>query len=478
MNVVSVPRNFLRALRRGTAAVRSYADDNHEKQRRFVTDQSKRLAAQGGRRGGKSHGLARRLLRAGEKHPGETSVYVTLTLGKARQILWDDCLARMNVTQGLGLRIAQQQMLFIHQPNGSRIWLVGVDDKAQVEKIRGGKYSEVVIDEAMAMPEYLRTLVLDAVEPALMDMRGACVLAGSPSALMAGYFFEVTTGANPEIKQWPTHQFNVLDNPYILHGKEWLAEKLANDFGGNPEHPTFLREYMGQWVEDIGALVYPFTWETNSWTPDSDGPYGLPPGDYTFGLAIDLGYGENSTAFVLGAKRTDTGKAYILKAYTESRWTALKVAAHVKGLREKHFVLTGKGMRVVVDEGGLGKGWSDQMNELGIGCEAAAKSEKRAYQDYAQGLIESGIVKVHFAQCRPLIDEARKLQFDAETGKEDERYLNHACDAFLYLARALFPRYAPEREPHRHGSEAWAAAEVKKERQQRIDEREKRLRRY
>jgi hypothetical protein len=475
--MTALDSRFVRALRRGTAAARSYADEKHEKQSRFVNDKSKRLAAQGGRRGGKSHGLARRLLMAGERHPGETSVYVTLTMGKARQILWDDCLARMNLEQRMGLRISQQQMLFIHQPNGSRIWLVGVDDKAQVEKIRGGKYSEVVIDEAMAMPEYLKTLVLDAVEPALMDMQGACVVAGSPCATMAGYFYAVTTGADPEIKQWSTHCFNVLDNPYIPHGAQWLEDKLANDFGGNPEHPTFVREYLGQWVEDIGALVYPFTWERNSFTPDGEGPYGLPLGEYSYGLAIDLGYGENSTAFVFGAKRTDTGKAYILKAYTESRWTALKVAAHVKSLREKHLAVTGKGMRVLVDEGGLGKGWSDQMNELGIGCEAAEKSQKRAFQDYAQGLIESGQVQLHYGQCRPLVDEARKLQFDAETGKEDERYLNHACDAFLYLVRALFPRYAPEKVPPRPGSVEALELEMRRERQKMIDEREKRLRR-
>jgi phage terminase large subunit len=459
-------------------AARSYADDTHAKQRALVVDQRRRIAVLGGRRGGKSHALARRLLRAGERHPGETSVYVTLTRGKARQILWDDCLARLNQRQSLGLRIVHtDSLLYIMQPNGSRIWLVGVDDKAQVEKIRGGKFSEVVIDEAMAMPEYLRELVLDSAEPTLMDLRGATVLAGTPCAQMAGYFYEVTTGANPETAQWHTHQFTILDNPYLPHGAEELEQKLRDDYGNNPDHPTYRREWKGEWVEDIGALVYPFTWERNSWAPDGEGPYGLPEGEYSYGLAIDLGYGENSTAFVFGAKRNDTGRAYILKAYTESRWTALKVAAHVKSLREKHLAATGKGMRVLVDEGGLGKGWSDQMNELGIGCEAAEKSQKRAFQDYAQGLIEGGLVQVHYGQCRPLIDEARKLQFDAETGKEDERYLNHACDAFLYLVRALFPRYNPEKVPPRPGSPEALELEMKRERQKMIDEREKRLRR-
>ena len=476
IDLAALDRSIRRGLR--TPAARSYADDTHAKQRALVLDGRRRIAVLGGRRGGKSHGLARRLLRAGEKHPRETSVYVTLTRGKARQILWDDCLARLNQTQGLGLRIVHtDSLLYIMQPNGSRIWLVGVDDKAQVEKIRGGKYSEVVIDEAMAMPDYLRELVLDSTEPALADMRGTCVLAGTPSAQMLGYFYEVTTGANPEVMQWPTHSFTILDNPYLPHGAEDLAEKLSRDYGGNPDHPTYRREWLGEWVEDIGALVYPFSWEANSWIPEGEGPYALPAGEYSFGLGIDLGYGENSTAFVLGAKRVDAGQVYILKAYTKSRMTALEVAAHVAGLRDQHKELTGQSLRVIVDEGGLGKGYSDQMSQLGIGCEAAVKAEKRAYQDYVQGLIQSHAVKVHFAKARPLIDEARKLQFDAETGKEDERYLNHACDAFLYLTRAFFPRYKPELNAPKPGSPEALTLEMKKERQARIDERERRLRR-
>jgi hypothetical protein len=470
----------MRELRRraGASAAHSH-EDAHPKQRAFIMDERRRVACLGGRRGGKSHALARRLLRAGQKHPGSTSVYITLTRGKARQILWDDCLAELNGRQGLGLRIVHQDsLLYIYQPNGSRIWLVGVDDKAQVEKIRGGKYAEVVIDEAMAMPDYLRELVLDSTEPALMDLQGACVLAGTPCAQMAGYFFEVTTGANPQTVQWPTHHMTMRDNPYLAHAEEYLASKLAQDYGNNPENPSFRREYLGEWVEDIGALVYPFTWERNSWTPSGEGPYGLPPGEYSYGLAIDLGYGENSTAFVFGAKRKDAGQVYILRAYTESRWRPTQIAAHVKNLKEKLLAVTGgSSLRVIIDEGGLGKGYSDQMNELGVGSEAAEKSNKRAYQDYVQGLIESSSVKVHFGECRPLIDEARKLQFDAETGKEDERYLNHACDAFLYLTRSFFPLYRPEKMPPVPGSAEAIALEMKKERQSKIDEREKRLRR-
>jgi len=90
------------------------------------------------------------------------------------------------------------------------------------------------------------------------------------------------------------------------------------------------------------------------------------------------------------------------------------------------------------------------------------------------GLIQDGRIKVDYSECKPLIDEARKLQFDAETGKEDERYRNHACDGFLYLTRAFFPRQKVKAQEPEPGSKEAIDAMVKAERQKQIDDREKR----
>jgi len=142
----------------------------------------------------------------------------------------------------------------------------------------------------------------------------------------------------------------------------------------------------------------------------------------------------------------------------------------------------------VVDEGALGKGYAEQMRVLGVSCEPAEKTEKRAYQEYVGGLIRSSSppyqsasgweggfgVLVNYSGCEELIEEARKLQFDEETGKEDERYLRHCCDATLYIIRKLMPRYDPELNPPKPGSKEWHEAERKKLRDEHIKRREKR----
>jgi hypothetical protein len=503
----------------------AYVTDTHPKQRSFIMDRRPRIAVLGGRRGGKSHALARRLLAAGERHPGSISVYVTLTRGKARQILWDLCLAQLNTKHRLGLRIGELAgLLYIFQPNGSRIWLVGVDDRGEVEKLRGPKYSEVVIDEAMAMPDYLAGLVQDAAEPGLVDMQGSCVLAGTPAALMAGYFWAATTGGDPEIEQWPTHHFTIRDNPFIEWGEQYrdvehyLGDKLKRDYGGDVEHPTYRREWLGHWVEDIGALVYPFSYKGNSWTPVGDENFGLPPGEYTFGMGVDIGFTERSTAFTLGAQRKKTGQIYLLRSWVDSRLIPTALAAKCQAVRDEVARATktlerpkGLPLRIVVDEGALGKGFAEQMRAMGVGCEAAVKSEKRAYQEYVGGLIRSssppyqrmepcarcsgadkgcpvcsgcgevntGIweggfgVLVDFSACGELIAEARKLQFDEETGKESERYRKHACDSALYLIRSMMPGYVPEVLPPPPGTPEAIRLEMKALKEREIKKREK-----
>jgi hypothetical protein len=131
------------------------------------------------------------------------------------------------------------------------------------------------------------------------------------------------------------------------------------------------------------------------------------------------------------------------------------------------------------------------MRVMGVACEPAQKTEKRAYQEYVRGLVITGHapekgddglylggsgILVDFSKCRELIEECRKLQFDEETGQEDERYVRHCADAMLYIVRAMQPKYDPqENEPAPGSPEAQRRAQVKL-REQKIRERERRQR--
>lgn len=385
---------------------------------------------------------------------------MTVTRAKAREVLWDNGLARMKERYKLPIEITHEEnQLIVKHRNGSKIWLLGVPDQGEIDKVRGGFYFRAAVDEAQAFPDWLETLIESALEPALLDLNGELALTGTPGPENVGYFFEVTTGVRPG---WDVHSWTVLDNHYLMpQAEEWLNER--REYLGE-DNPTFQREYMGLWVYDPDSLVYPFTRERNGWIPQSDEtPYGLPKGNHEFGLGIDLGWSEQSTAFTLAAKPYGSGHLYLLRSWARTRLTPQAIGAVVQQVEQEVRSVAHKPIRTVVDEGALGAGWVAQLLEWGILCEGAKKTEKRAHQDWMKGLILAGALKVHYSQCVPLIDECRKLPFDPETGQENDRYRRHNADSALYITRAMLPRYDPKENMPEPGTDEFIRMQLRQE---------------
>lgn len=466
---LSIPSRWLDSLHMAAGKPRYLeAIERNAKQAAFVRDPARRKTALCGRRGGKTTGIAGWLYGGCLERPGTRQVYVGLSRGLARQILWDGILCKMVKDYGLPLReTTRDGHLILAHSNGSSIWIAGCDDKREVDKFRGQAFYRVCIDEAQGFPEeVLQPLVEDAIEPALADHDGQLALTGTPSPIDVGYFHAATTGIIPGWSH--EHHWDIRENPLFAGRADEVLSDIRARNGWDELNPTYQREWLGQWVHDSGALVYPIG-QDNSWHPENaEHPYGLPPGEYTYGLGIDLGFSERSTAFVLVAYRRGTGEIYVLKAYSRSRLIPTALAVHVQDVRNRVSRETGCGLRVIVDEGGLGGGFTGQMQMMGVACEAAEKKDKRSYQEYVAGIIRSKGLKCNFSECQELLAETRKLQFDPETGKEDERYTRHCSDAMLYIVRGLFPRYNPEENEPEFGSPEWHRREAKKIRDEHI----------
>jgi len=319
----------------------------------------------------------------------------------------------------------------------------------------------VAVDEAQAFAGYLQELVEDVLEPTLLDTNGQLALTGTPGPVCAGYFWAVTTGQDPKVAAWPTHRWTVLDNGSIPHAGKWLAERRQSH-KWDESHPTYRREWLGEWVNDAGALVYPMSRALNSY----DGL--LPSGDYTYALGVDLGF-DGATAFVVVACRRGQGEIYVVEAEKKSGLIPAAIGARIEQYRNRY-----KFSRIVVDEGGLGKGYAEQMRNDGIPVEAAEKTKKRAAQEFTRGSILSGSTKVDWSRARPLVDECMVLSWDETGEQEDDRFENHCADAFLYASRSLWALYRPEQEPPKEGSPEWERAERLRLRQVEIQKREQR----
>lgn len=416
----------------------AYIADLHEKQKKFVLDKSPKKTALCSRRAGKSFGDAVWLLEGARLLPHERSVYVALSRAAARRIMWTT-LEKIERKYRLGLRFREiDNQLMVEHPNGHRIWLAGCKDSAELDKFRGDYYKRVVIDEAASFGVYLRELVEDVFEPALLDLQGEMAMTGTPGPIPAGPFYWATTGDSGESgwRKWSTHEWTILDNHYLPHAPAWLEQKRI-DNNWDETHPTYKREWLGLWVKDPGAMVYPYGPQNlYSQLPDADSPA------WRWTIGIDVGY-EESSAFVVGGYRLGIPGIYIPEVFKKDKLIPSKVAAITEGLMQKYGT-----RRVVIDSGGLGKGYQEEMlQRYNIVAESAKKNRKRAYIEVVRGELLSGSIKVHPRGGSDLLDEWGRLVWDERREEPDDRFEDHAADAALYLIRDIHTGNRPELEP-------------------------------
>lgn len=448
---IELPRKLLEAL--------------HPEQRAVIADRSSRKALICGRRAGKSYVGGVWLLEGAWSDPGGMSLYVARSKGDARRIMqpvFDDIERRFK----LGLKWFEQDgQLFMRCPNGHVIWFAGCKDRSEVGKFRGPKYRRALIDEAQEYV-FLTELLADAVEPALLDKQGELMLSGTPGPVPAGLFYVATTGDGGE--RWPTWHWTIWQNPFIKNADAWVAA-YCKQYNLTPEHPTYKREWLGLWVRDEGVLVAPYDAARNGFRVID-----MPDGEYRWEVVVDLGAGElPTTAFVVMAQRVRFPETFIVFAEKKADMIPSSVAARAELLSRQFPRVLPDAERVwghmragiTVDEGGLGKGYADEMRKTyGLGVKAAEKQKKRAFLELFAGDLKSGAMKVDPYNCRDLVDEMNVVQWLPDRSDIDPRFEDHAIMGACYGARVLRPLYKPEENPPTPGSPEWQRAEFAKER--------------
>ncbi len=427
----------------GELEPRDPLDDLFPQQRAFVLSGAKRRAAVCSRRAGKTTADSRLLLKAAKDHPGSISCFFGVTQKVARRLMWPELL-RVNREYDLGLRFDASNQE-IHCPNGSQLWLCGAKDEAEIEKARGQKYPLVILDEVGSYrASILKALVDEVITPALMDLDGALVLTGTPTAMLSGLFYDVT---RPELDLrspgWEVHRWTVADNPHMPHAREWIeAEKERR--GWTEQTPGFLREFRGLWVRSDDLLVYAYDPEDNDFSPDS-----LQTNeDWHYVLGLDVGW-HDRTAFVLACYSRTSPVWYVLESRAEQHLIPSAVAEIVGEYRARHRI-----ERVVMDTGGLGKAIAEEFKRrFHLPIEPADKREKSAFIELMNGDMRRGLIKAE--QGSPLAQEWAVLQYDAKR-KEDPGQRNDLADAALYAYRASRPYLSREpAKPVDPNSESW-----------------------
>jgi hypothetical protein len=402
-------------------------DERFPEQAQFVEDPSQSIVALCTRRAGKSHGLARRLYRAALKHPGSQPLYIALTRRSARNIMWP---AMLEINRKLGLQAEPtESSLSIKLPNGSEISLVGADMKNFMERLRGPSYPEVCIDEAGSFRTHLQALIEDVLEPATLDYNGSIVMVGTPGVLPRGMFFEATQ----EKSYWSKHAWTLYQNPYLKEPKAFV-DKLKRQRGWTDQNPTFQREYLGQWVQDLDALVYKFKRDKNEYRalPEYQEYYRI--------LVIDYGY-DDQTAFGVTTFSPTLKRVYQEHAEGHKEMVPSEIAERIQALKEQY-----QPIKIVADTGALGKMITQEMiRRYGLPIQPAEKKEKLTYIHLLNGDFIDGNLLIH-ERLSALKDQLETLEKD-ENGMEDPSLPNDLCDVLLYGYREAKHYLGIEKRP-------------------------------
>lgn len=462
---------------------------------RLDADTSRRVSVRAARRTGKSTGSLLVIVKRCLKQAGSMWVIVGLTRASVKRNYWAD-FQSLNDRYGLEIKF-QHQELTATFPTGSKIYFVGADNASEAEKLRGGKYDGVLIDECKSYATAMfEELIQDIIEPALLDRQGQLIIIGTPGDQLAGPFYLATAeepvkfydddgllthtsnkpfGSVSEVPAtWSLHAWTLRDNVTKFASKKKRGEyytlwdealKLKAEKRWRDDHPTWKREYLGLWVANNLKYVYRLKPHQHCYRPSHDTYLGLPEKlngskvEWKTVCGIDFG-SKDGTAFVIWAY-SDTHPD-LWEVYSERRQSTPDrpinvqyIANWYKELAEQY----GPFLIAVADPAGLGEMMISSLVEAGAPMEAAEKQDKNSIIEMFNNDLDAGII--HVRQGSPLIPEMLANLWLAKTigtdrKKEDPETPNDTCDAALYSFRWCLHRQArvkPEEE--RPFSPAW-----------------------
>jgi len=440
MNEEEIRRILIRCIassQKSEAGPKDVYERLFNKQLGFAQDKAKHKAALCTRRAGKSELAATRLFKKAKDFAGSTVPYIALTRDSARRILWP-VLNEINEKFELGFLPVESKLMLSHPQTGSTIQLFGADMKNFIRRLRGGKYPLAVIDEAQAFGAHLEELIDDILIPATVDYDGEIDLYGTPGPIPKGYFFDATTGKNG----FKAFSWSILDNPHIPNALKFI-EELKKRKSWSDQNPTFLREWRGEWVFDLDALVYKYKEGRNDFTE-------LPKAsDWNRILSVDYGFNDK-TAFAVISYNYKSPEIFLEHAEAHAELIPSQIAGSLMQLVERF-----KPSKIIADTGGLGKSITEEMiRRYGIPIKAAEKRDKLTWISLLNGDLIDGNLKIHVSLKE--VREQMQTLTKADDGSEDPTLPNDMVDALLYSYKeAKAYAFEPEIEKPKSNEEKW-----------------------
>lgn len=405
-------------------------DPDFPEQTAFIRDPARLKALFCTRRAAKSYTSGLYLIKEALENPGVNCLFIGLTRDSAKGIIWKDILKPIDRLNELGGSFNETALTYT-LPNGSVIWVTGIDaDSDEMQKLLGRKYRLVIVDEASMYSVDLRMLVYGILKPAMADQQGTICMAGTASNIASGLFYDITTGVEPG---WKLFQWTAHDNPHVARQWQDELDEIKSTRPLFMETSLFKQWYLNQWVVDEDAKVYRFS-KARNLVPHL--PRDL--SDWHYVLGVDLAHSPDSTAFVVGAYHDCAPTLYLSYCYKATKMDITDVALKIKELEGRYR------FDVKVVDGANKQAVAELNNRHGTNLVPADKTGKVDFitlmnDDFIQGKIlclpGTEELQAEYEKLIWLTDANGKVR---EPKKENPVIHQDLADSALYLWRYCY----------------------------------------
>ena len=138
---------------------------------RLLASPARNIMLRGGSRSGKTFLLCRAIVQRAINAPNSRHAIFRFRFNHAKTSIWADTLPKVIKLCFPTLRVRWDKTdFYVELPNGSQIWIAGLDDKERVEKILGQEYVTLYFNESSQIP-------WGSIETAMSRLAQKCELA-------------------------------------------------------------------------------------------------------------------------------------------------------------------------------------------------------------------------------------------------------------------------------------------------------------
>lgn len=427
---------------------------------------------------------------------------VSTTKQNAVQLFWPDLIAiiERDELQKKGIvtkiNLATKQIFFW---NGNEVEFFGMKDLGEMNKMRGRRVRLCIVDEtSLIRDSVIREFHRNVLPYCLRTHDGFAKYSGTPGEFKKGFWWEGCSEQlhNSKNLNWKLEDHKVLIEELKQKGKtiqDWIDQNFSKK---EQESPSFKRENLGLWIEDLSSLAFKFNSDLNIFDGDfQEVEYTLkeavfdietkqkidikikskrylldPAKNWKYVLGCDFGYGDDC-AYVVLAFEKHSRVVRIVECINFSGAIAAVSSDMIKQLNDYYNFF-----KIVGDTGGIGKGYAEDLRHRynnAINIEAAKKQERKSHLNLMNSSFAEG--NILCGRELAIVEDYLRLVKD-EFGDVKDGQDDHLADAALYgwwLCQGFLstPPPPPKRTPEEQ------AAAVVDEYEKFLEEREEEMER-